>query len=73
MLLFLLSLGFLEKAPTEYLCSYVDDPPDSAMRRCIPADFCNNPKIASFEPDTSHKDYYDNLFTKFDLHCADSS
>ena len=40
------------------------------MRECEPKDFCEDPNLKSFKPDTSHKDYYENIFNKFDLHCA---
>ena len=73
MLLFLLSLSFGEKAPTEYFCQHVDDEPGSELRNCQPADFCENSDFTSFQPDVSHKDYYDNLIGKFNLACASSN
>ena len=42
------------------------------MSKCVPADFCDNPDVVSYTPDKTHKDYYENLFNKFDLHCAPS-
>ena len=42
------------------------------MSKCQPADFCDSPDVVSYTPDKTHKDYYENLFNKFDLHCAPS-
>lgn len=71
-LLLLVSLAYLEKVPERYLCAYKNDEPGAELRDCSPKDFCDDPNLASFEPDTSHEDYLNNWIQKFDLTCASS-
>ena len=44
----LMSISYLEKAPTAYLCSYYDDDKNAKMRECEPRDFCEDPNLKSF-------------------------
>ena len=69
----MLSLSYLEKAPSAYLCSYKDDAPGAEMQECSNLeDLCQDNNLASFMPDREHADYYENFFNKFELHCEPS-
>ena len=47
-MLVMVSLGFLEKVPNEYFCTYEDSPDNEVS--CKPEDFCEDPSVLSFRP-----------------------
>ena len=73
---FLNTLNYGEKAPKEYFSEYKIDDDDitgTVWRSCKAEDFCGDPNLLSYEPDTTHKDFYYNLITKLKLDCAPGS
>ena len=70
-MLVILSLSYLEKVPTEYVCTYEGQPGEEIA--CDPAKFCKDPTVLSYKADIEHKNYYENWVSKFDLTCASNT
>ena len=66
-MLLIVSLAYLQKVPQEYFCTYEGS---EEPVKCKPEEFCNNPKVKSYEPNWDLDDTYDNWVMRFDLHCA---
>lgn len=56
-MLILLSIGFLEKVPKEFFCTYEGS---TEERTCVPEDFCNDPSIINYRPNMELDDSYQN-------------
>ena len=67
-MLIMVSLGFLEKVPNEYFCTY-EDSPDTEVS-CKPVDFCNDPSILSYRPNMELKESYNNWISHYNLTCT---
>ena len=67
----MINLSFLEKVPEEYFCTYSDKPGQEFA--CKPKDFCDDPNVASYRPNLSLEDSYDNWVSKLGLECAGPS
>ena len=70
-MMILLSLGFLEKVPEEYLCTY-DGYPGKEFK-CNPDDFCTDPKVLSYHPNMELHDSYINWISHYHLECIDGA
>ena len=67
-MLIMISLGFLEKVPNEYFCTYEDSPENEVS--CKPDDFCKDPTVLSFRPNMELKESYINWISHYELTCT---
>ena len=67
-MLILSSLGFLEKVPTEYYCTYADAPGEEII--CKPEDFCSDSSVLSYRPNMDLNDSYTNWISHYGLTCS---
>ena len=67
-MIILIALGFLEKVPKEYYCTYEDDPEKEVV--CKPEDFCNDPSVLSYHPNMELKQSYQNWISHYNLTCT---
>ena len=65
------NLNYLEKIPQEFFCVYENSPTTTVS--CIPADFCDNPAVISYEPNMELGDSYNNWIGKLNIYCASGS
>ena len=70
-MMILLSLGFLEKVPKEYVCTYESDPGKEVI--CKPEEFCKDPSVLSFHPNMELHDSYINWISHYNLTCIDGA
>ena len=70
-MMILLSLGFLEKVPKEYVCTYESDPGKEVI--CKPEEFCKDPTVLSFHPNMELHDSYINWISHYNLTCIDGA
>ena len=66
-MLILCSLGFLEKVPDEYYCTYADSPNEEVS--CKPEDFCDDLSVLSYRPNMDLDDSYTNWISHYELTC----
>ena len=67
-MLIMISLGFLEKVPNEYFCTYQDSPENEVS--CKPVDFCKDPTVLSYRPNMELKESYINWISHYELTCT---
>ena len=67
-MIILLSLGFLEKVPKEYYCTYENDPDKEVI--CKPEDFCRDSSVLSYHPNMELKQSYHNWISHYNLTCT---
>ena len=70
-MMILLSLGFLEKVPKEYICTYESEPGKEVI--CKPEEFCKDPNVLTYAPNMALKDSYHNWISHYNLTCADGT
>ena len=67
-MLVMVSLGFLEKVPNEYFCTYEESPENEIS--CKPEDFCEDPTVLSFRPNMDLNESYINWISHYKLTCT---
>ena len=67
-MLIMISLGFLEKVPNEYFCTYKDSPNSEVS--CKPDDFCKDPNVLSYRPNMELEESYINWISHYELTCT---
>ena len=63
------NMSYFTKAPKEYICVFEDS---DEPRSCLPEDFCNDPALRSYVPNTDLDKTYYNWVTNLDLACEPS-
>ena len=70
-MMILLSLGFLEKVPKEYYCTYESNPGKEVI--CKPEEFCKDPTVLTYHPNMELHDSYINWISHYNLTCIDGA